>query len=175
MAGPAANPTAAVASPATRQAAEDACVTMQAALAALKDSRDASCPAPSRAQLQAAAGQLKVEVSKVGLLFNQASLPGDAEAAALLQDFQGAAATLCMAYTGLAAAGGPTLRASLGATATGVVEACAALVRGAVGGAARDAQLMMLSGFALEMLEAAGRAPLDDRAAIGRAITQARW
>lgn len=34
---------------------------------------------------------------------------------------------------------------------------------------------MMLSGFALEMLEAAGRAPLDSRTAIGRAITQASW
>ena len=33
---------------------------------------------------------------------------------------------------------------------------------------------MMLSGFALEMLEAAGRAPLDNRTSIGRAITLVR-
>lgn len=46
--------------------------------------------------------------------------------------------------------------------------------RGAVIDGARDAQLMMLSGFALEMLGAAEKAPLDSRTAIGRAITQAR-
>lgn len=40
-------------------------------------------------------------------------------------------------------------------------------------GGARDAQLMVLSGFALEMLGAAEKAPLDSRTAIGRAITQA--
>jgi hypothetical protein len=33
---------------------------------------------------------------------------------------------------------------------------------------------MVLSGFCLEMLEAAGRAPLDARAAIGRALTLVR-
>jgi hypothetical protein len=31
---------------------------------------------------------------------------------------------------------------------------------------------MLLSGFFLEMLDTAGRAPLDSRTAIGRAITQ---
>jgi hypothetical protein len=31
---------------------------------------------------------------------------------------------------------------------------------------------MLLSGFCLEMLDTAGRAPLDSRTAIGRAITQ---
>lgn len=157
----------------TQAGAEDACTTMLAALDAMKDSRDASCPPPSRQQLQAATGQLKVEVAKVGLLYNQGTPPGDTEAASLLDGFQQAACTLCMAYAGLAAGGGgPTLRASLHSTATSVVQACVALVRGAVGGGARDAQLMMLSGFALEMLEAAGRAPLDNRAAIGRAVTQ---
>jgi hypothetical protein len=43
--------------------------------------------------------------------------------------------------------------------------------RGAVLSGARDVQLMMLSGFCLEMLEAAGKAPLDARTAIGRAMT----
>ena len=43
-----------------------------------------------------------------------------------------------------------------------------------MGGNAQDAQLMLLSGFCLEMLDAAGRAPLDSRTAIGRAITQVR-
>lgn len=50
---------------------------------------------------------------------------------------------------------------------------CSSAHRGAIINGAREAQLMMLSGFALEMLEAAGRAPLDSRTAIGRAITQA--
>lgn len=117
-------------SAALRQQAEDACATMQAALAALRDSRDASCPAPSRPQLQAASQALRMEVAKVGLLYNQAGSPSDAEAGPLLEGFQGAVCTLCMLYTGLAAAGGgPTLRASLHSTATSVVEACVALVR----------------------------------------------
>lgn len=46
--------------------------------------------------------------------------------------------------------------------------------RGAVLGGARGPQLMVLSGFCLEMLEAAGRAPLDARAAIGRALMLVR-
>ena len=41
-----------------------------------------------------------------------------------------------------------------------------------MGGSALDPQLMLLSGFCLEMLDTAGRAPLDSRTAIGRAITQ---
>ena len=116
-------------SAAIQQQAQDVCATMQAAAAALKDSRDASCPPPGRPQLQAAAQALRMEVAKLGLLYNQGSAPTDAEAAPLLAGFQGAACTLCMAYTGLAVGGGPTLRASLHATATAVVEACAALVR----------------------------------------------
>ena len=118
-------------SAAVRQQAEDACTTMQAALAALKDSQDASCPAPRRPQLQAASQALRMEVAKVGLLYNQAGSPSDAEAGPLIDGFQAAVCTLCMLYTGLAAApgGGPTLRASLHATATSVVEACVALVR----------------------------------------------
>lgn len=118
-------------SAAVRQQAEDACTTMQAALAALKDSKDASCPAASRPQLQAASQALRMEVAKVGLLYNQAGSPSDAEAGPLIDGFQAAVCTLCMLYTGLAAApgGGPTLRASLHATATSVVEACVALIR----------------------------------------------
>lgn len=133
MSGSATAPSAAV-----RQQAEDACTTMQAALAALKDSRDASCPAPSRAQLQAASQALRMEAAKVGLLYNQGGSPSDAEAGPLIDGFQAAVCTLCMLYTGLAAApgGGPTLRASLHSTATSVVEACVALIRcgGRVGG-----------------------------------------
>ncbi|KAL4859049.1 hypothetical protein ACK3TF_000833 [Chlorella vulgaris] len=152
--------------------AEEACITMQAAVAALKDSCDASCPAPSRQQVQAAVQQLRMEVAKTGLMFNQKTPPTDGEATALLRGFEQTVSMLCMLYTGLVAAGGgPTLRASLHTTATAVVEACASLIRGAVIGEARDAQLMLLSGFSLEMLEAAGKAPLDNRTAIGRAIT----
>lgn len=39
-------------------------------------------------------------------------------------------------------------------------------------GGLRGPQLMVLSGFCLEMLEAAGKAPLNNRTAIGRAITR---
>jgi hypothetical protein len=45
---------------------------------------------------------------------------------------------------------------------------------GAVLGGAAEPQLMMLSGFALEMLGAAEKAPLDARTAIGRALTLVR-
>ena len=171
-------------SPAVVAQAEEACSTMQAALAALKDSTDASCPRPSRQQIEAAVHLLRMETAKMGLVYNvdSAAAAGaeadvvDADATALLQGMQRAACTLCMLYTGLAVAGGgggPTLRRSLHQTATAVVEACVALIGGAVVDGVRDAQLMMLSGFCLQMLEAAGKAPLDNRTAIGRALTQA--
>ncbi|EFN53154.1 hypothetical protein CHLNCDRAFT_136928 [Chlorella variabilis] len=164
------------ASATVQQAAEDACTTMQAALASLKDACDASCPAPSRQQVQSATHLLRMEVAKLGLVYNQqqqGSSPTVEEATALLGGFQQAVCTLCMLYTSIAAAaGGPTLRQSLHQTATSVVEACAALIRGAVVGGLRGPQLMVLSGFCLEMLEAAGKAPLNNRTAIGRAITR---
>lgn len=53
-------------SPATRQLAGEACATMQAALAALKDSTDASCPLPTRQQVAAAVQCVRMEVAKVG-------------------------------------------------------------------------------------------------------------
>lgn len=139
-------------SAATRQCAEDACATMQAALGALRDSRDASCPAPTRDQVAGAVQLVRTEVAKLGLVYHQAgegassapngiassapmsgagAAPSDAEAEALLRGLQCAVSTLCMLYTGIAAAAGagPTLRASLDQTATAVVEACVALVR----------------------------------------------
>ncbi len=144
-------------SAATRQRAEDACATMQAALAALRDSKDASCPVPTREQVAAAVQLVRTEVAKLGLVYHQAAgeagaaptsappaptsappaptsapaAPADAEADALLHGLQQAASTLCMVYTGIASSGGagPTLRASLDQTATAVVEACVALVR----------------------------------------------
>lgn len=121
------------ASATVQQAAEDACTTMQAALASLKDACDASCPAPSRQQVQSATHLLRMEVAKLGLVYNQqqqGSSPTVEEATALLGGFQQAVCTLCMLYTSIAAAaGGPTLRQSLHQTATSVVEACAALIR----------------------------------------------
>jgi hypothetical protein len=120
-------------SEAVRQAAEDAVATLAAALAALKDSRDVSCPPPTRQQVQAGAHLLRTEVAKMGLLYTQSgagSPPTDEESVALLNGFQRAAAALCMLYAGLAVAGGgPTLRASLHQTATSVVEACSSLIR----------------------------------------------
>ena len=125
-----------------RQRAEDACATMQAAVAALRDSRNTSCPVPSRQQVQAAVHLLRMEVAKLGLVYNEAGSgtasgtasgtggPTDTEATSLLKGFEGAACTLYMLYTGLAATGGgPTLRQSLSQTATSVVEACVALIR----------------------------------------------
>lgn len=124
-------------SEAVKQAAEDAVATLAAALAALKDSRDVSCPPPTRQQVQAGAQLLRTEVAKVGLLYSQGGTGGDTggaptdeEATALLDGFQRAATALCMLYAGLAVAGGgPTLRASLHQTATSVVEACSSLIR----------------------------------------------
>lgn len=132
-------------SAAVRQRAEDACSTMQAALAALRDSNDASCPLPTRQQVAGAVQLVRTEVAKMGLVYHQAGSAGaaptsngaalaatsDAEAEALLRGLKQAVSTLCMVYTGIAASAsaGPTLRASLDQTATAVVEACAALVR----------------------------------------------
>ena len=97
---------------AAQQQAEDACATMQAALAALTDGSDASCPQPSRQQVQAAVQLLRMEVAKMGLVYRGtggstgSGAPSEAELTALLSGFQQAACTLCMLYSGIAAAGG---------------------------------------------------------------------
>jgi hypothetical protein len=127
---------------AAQQQADDVCGTMQAALAALKGGSDASCPQPSRQQVQAAVQLLRMEVAKMGLVYRGtggstgSGTPSEAELTALLSGFQQAACTLCMLYSGIAAAGGeggggggPTLRQSVHQTATSVLEACMALIR----------------------------------------------
>ena len=82
-------------SAAVRQQAEGICSTLQSALAALKDSSDASCPVPSRQQVAAAVQLVRMEVAKMGLLYSQGAAgsaaaggPSDAEAASLLKGFQ---------------------------------------------------------------------------------------
>eukprot|EP00887_Chlorella_sp_A99_P006716 scaffold3.g6716.t1 len=150
----------------------DAVETMQAALKALRESNDRSAPQPSRQQLQAVVALLKTEAAKTGLYFHErSSPPSPAEVEPLLCAFQNAVALVCMLYTGLTASAGPSLRAAALAAATQLVEACAGLVRGAAVEAVPEQQLLLLSGLALEVCDAAGRAPLDNRTAIGRALT----
>ncbi len=152
--------------------AKDACATMHAALAALKESHDLSVPTPTRQQLAGAVQRLKMEAAKLGLLFNQDAAPTQAEASALLAGMQAAVSGLCVAYLGVLTSAGPSLRTAVHAAATAAVEAAVALVGGALVNGARGEQLMMLAGFAMEMCDAAAKAPLSNKAAIGRAATQ---
>ena len=157
-----------------QQLGRDAVATMQAALTALRDSRGHAALPPTRQQLQAAVALLRKEAATVGLYFSQRAPPQPTEdVQPLLRNFQNAVALVCMLCTGLSAAEGqgPSLRKAVLATASALVESCAALVRGAAVDGAQGTQLMMLSGCCLEMCEVAGRAPLDNRAAVGRAIT----
>lgn len=159
-----------------KQAAEDACDTMQACLDTLRDRPDASVPAASKQRLAAAVGLLRTEVAKVGLLYGGgpgSARPSATEQQALLSGLQNGVGGVCMVLMGAAARGGPTLRAALGAAAGKLVAACTELVRGAVGGTAANSEaVMQLAGRCLEQCSTVEKAPLDNRTAVGRAIMQ---
>ena len=115
-----------------------------------------------------------MEASKVGLLYNQAAPPTLAEAATLLAGTANVVGGLCLLLGGAKAGAGPTLAAALSAAAGGVVGSVCALVRGAAQQGARGPALMQLAGACLEQADALPRVPLDNKTAIGRALTRVR-
>lgn len=164
------------AAPSDKQAAEDACGTMQAALETLQGRPDASAPVPSRQQLEAGVQHLRMEVAKVGLLYGSpAAQPSAAERDALLKGVQNSAAGVCMLLLAAAGRSGPTLRGALQRAARRLVEACVGLVRGALVDAVRGEALLGLVGRCMEQCDAVTKAPLDNKTAIGREITKVGW
>jgi hypothetical protein len=158
--------------------AADTCAALAAALERVREARDASAPAPTREAVIAAAAALKHEAAKVG--FTMAREPGADAARSLLGALADAAGALCALLAVAAARGGPTLRRALAQTAEATTNAAAALVRGAAGVPAGPlapahglAALPQLAGALMERADAASAAPLDDRAALGRALTLA--
>lgn len=112
----------------------------------------------------------QTEIAKLVFFINNTASPSPEEVAPLLGALQNCVSLHCMLLTGLTARAGPSLRKAALAAAESLTEACTALARGA-GTRLGEQQLMMLAGFALEKCDAAARAPLDNRSAIGRAIT----
>jgi hypothetical protein len=158
--------------------AAETCEALAAALERVREARDASAPAPTREAVAATAAALKHEAAKVG--FTMAREPGADAARSLLGALADAAGALCALLASAAARGGPTLHRALAQTAEATTNAAAALVRGAAGVPAGPlapapglAALPQLAGALMERADAAGAAPLDDRAALGRALTLA--
>ena len=145
---------------------------MQSLLETLQGRPDPSAPPPSRQLLVATSQCLRTEAAKVGLMFNAPEPPSAADSEALLRSLQNAAGGVCMVLMGAAGRGGPTLRQSVHSAAQRLVSACQELVRGAVLEHARGEALMHLVGRCLEQCDAVAKAPLDNKTAIGRALTQ---
>lgn len=104
-------------------------------------------------------------------------LPTAVVAASLIAGLRDTCTALCMLLAAAAAGGGPTLYACLVSTASLVVEAVTALIRGAAAAATATTaaaesaeQLPPIAGLVMERCDAAAKAPMDDKTAIGRAI-----
>jgi hypothetical protein len=153
-----------------------AVATMQAALAAMQESRDLSAPCPSRQLLHAATEGVKAETSKLGLMLSSSTstpAPPVDQVAAMLQGLQRAVTALCSLCAAAHAAGGPTLRSALGGergVITSLIHACVSLVQAAVVEGQRGEGVVQLTGLCLQRAVEAAKAPLDNKSAIGRAL-----
>lgn len=152
---------------------DDVCSTLETALSIVRSASDTSAPAPSRDRVAAVAEGLKSESAKVGYMFSQKDLPGKIAAESLLAGLRDTAATLCMLFAAAASGRGPTLGKSLDVAASSVIEPVIALVKaaGTAGGPSSAPTLHKLAGLCMERCDTAAKAPLDDRTAIGRALT----
>lgn len=154
---------------------KEACGGMERALRTLCSTRDTSRPRPERAAVAAACQLVKLEASKLALLYCEPGAGGvpEAHGLPLVGGLQSAVCALCSLLEGAAARGGPTLRRVLEAAASAVVAAASALARGAVDGAGgRPGVVVHLAGVALASSDDAARVPLDNRIAIGREVTK---
>ena len=152
---------------------EDVCSTLQAAFTVITSTStgDTSAAAPSRERVTAVADGLKSEAAKVGFLFSQTEKPSRVAGELLLAGLRDTTATLCLLFAAATAGRGPTLRKSLEKIAGDVVSPVIALIKAAVKASGDATTLPPLAGLVMERCAVAGRAPLDDRTAIGRAMT----
>ena len=150
---------------------EDVCSTLEIGLEIVRSAADTSVPAPTRDRVAAVAEGLKSESAKVGFMFSQKDPPGKIAGESLLAGLRDTAATLCMLFAAAASGRGPTLRKTLDFIASSVIEPVIALVKAAGAGPSAAASLPKLAGLCMERCDIAAKAPLDDRTAIGRALT----
>jgi Grap2 and cyclin-D-interacting len=153
---------------------EDVCSTLQTAVEIIRSAADASAPSPSRDRVAAVAQGIKSEAAKVGYMFSQKNQPDKVGGEALIAGLRDTATTLCMLFAAAASGGGPTLRKSLENTMHALVESTIALIRASAAASTVENSAQVLPKFAglvMERCDLAEKAPLDDRTAIGRALT----
>jgi len=152
----------------------DVCSTLQTGVEIVRSASDASFPSPSRDRVAAVAEGVKSETAKVGYMFSQKNLPDTVAGESLIAGLRDTATSLCMLFAALASGGGRTLRKALEDTINKVIETTIALIK-AVAAAVEDPQtaaaLPQLAGLIMERCDIAAKVPLDDRTAIGRALT----
>jgi hypothetical protein len=156
---------------------DDVCSTLQTGVEIIRSVADASSPTPTRDRVAAVAERIKSEAAKVGYMFSQKNLPDVVVAESLIAGLRDTATTLCMIFAAAASGSGPTLRKALEDTINKVIEPTIALVRAVAAAAAAEgsqlsaAALPQLAGLVMERCDIAAKVPLDDRTAIGRALT----
>ena len=152
---------------------EDVCSTLQTGLEIIRSASDTSVPSPTRDRVAAVAEGVKSEAAKLGYMFSQKNLPDKIAGESLVAGLRDTATTLCMLFAASASGGGPTLRKSLENTSKAVIEPTIALIKAVavVESSHAAGALPQLAGLVMERCDLAGKAPLDDRTAIGRALT----
>lgn len=109
----------------------------------------------------------------MGVMYNGSVPPTQMEATGLLKGLQDSVVGVCMLLLGAAGAcAGPTLKTSVHSAAGRLVGAFVDLTQGVVRLGVRGDALLQLVAKCLEQCDAAVKMPLDNRTAIGRAITK---
>ncbi len=150
---------------------KDVCATLQTGVEIVRAASDTSSPSPTRDRIAAVAEGIKSEAAKVGYMFSRETKPDKVAGESLIAGLRDTTTTLCMLFAALASGGGPTLRKSLENIIQKVVEAAIALVQAAAASEVQTAALPQVAGMVMERSDLAAKAPLDDRTAIGRALT----
>ncbi|KAL4541428.1 hypothetical protein Ndes2526B_g05956 [Nannochloris sp. 'desiccata'] len=156
---------------------DDVCSTLQTGVEIVRSASDASAPPPSRDTVAAVAEGVKSEAAKVGYMFSQKNLPESVAGESLIAGLRDTATTLCMLFAAAASGGGPTLRKSLEDTINKVIEPIIELIKAVAAAHLVDPQpaaaaaVPQRAGLVMERCDIAAKAPLDDRTAIGRALT----
>lgn len=156
-------------------AALEACDHIESAVEAFSGGRDESTPPPTAQLLKQSCEKLKLEAAKVGFMCSQPQFPTQAEGEGLIKGFQSATVALCavLLHTGGGAAGA-TLKKSGSQLAEAIRNSSLELLKTAFQeGSARNSpeSVARAAGMVIDRIELAAKAPLDNKTAIGRAIT----
>lgn len=125
---------------------------------------------------------VKTEASKVGFLFSQSSIPDAAAAKALIEGLCSSGTLLCTVFATIAARGGKTLRKGLYNAAKSVIDGASGLIQHAntmislsesPSSENRD-RAVRLAATCISQCELASKIPINDKLAIGRALSMIR-